>query len=278
MKKNVRLSLTHIFLILVGTVMIYPLVWLAMSSFKTNNEILGGLSLLPENPSVSAYIEGWKGSGQVGFSTFFLNSVIMTVPVVIFSVISSVLVAYGFSRFEFGGRRVLFGLMLSTLMLPSSVLIIPRYLMFRDLGWLDTYLPFWVPALCATQTFFNFLLVQFMRNIPRELDDAALIDGCNSWTTLTKVILPLCKPAIFSVGLFAFMWTWNDFTNSLIYISSVKKYPLSLGLRISMDSIGAANWPEIMAMSLVSILPPILLFFFTQKYFVDSIVTTGIKG
>ena len=168
--------------------------------------------------------------------------------------------------------------MISTLMLPNSVIIIPRYLIFNKLGLLNTYWPFYLPAAFACFPFFIFMIVQFLRGVPRELDEAAYIDGCSSLRLYFKILLPLIKPALFSAGLFQFMWTWNDFFNTLIYISSVKKFPVSLGLRASLDTASPVQWDKVMAMSLIRILPLIVLFFFAQKYFVEGISTTGLKG
>ena len=168
--------------------------------------------------------------------------------------------------------------MIATLMLPNAVIIIPRYILYRDLGWLDSYLPFTVPALFATYSFFIFMLVQFIRGIPRELDESAFIDGCNSFDILVKIILPLAKPALFSAGIFQFIWRWNDFFNVLVYINSVSKYTLSLALRMSIDITQSVEWNQLMAMSVLTMVPPILIFFFAQKYFVEGIATTGLKG
>lgn len=168
--------------------------------------------------------------------------------------------------------------MISTLMLPNSVIIIPRYLIFNKLGLLNTYWPFYLPAAFACFPFFIFMIIQFLRGVPRELDEAAYIDGCSSMRLYFKILLPLIKPALFSAGLFQFMWTWNDFFNTLIYISSVKKFPVSLGLRASLDTASQVQWDKVMSMSLISILPLIVLFFFAQKYFVEGISTTGLKG
>lgn len=169
-------------------------------------------------------------------------------------------------------------LMISTLMLPNTIIIIPRYILFRNLGWLNTYLPFIVPAIFACYPFFIFMLVQFIRGLPRELDESAIMDGCSSMGILVRILVPLCKPALFSVGLFQFMWTWNDFFNSLIYINSVKKYTVSLGLRMTLDTQSVINWNQIMAMSSLTMVPCIWLFFFAQKYFVEGIATSGLKG
>ena len=268
----------YIILLLVAFVMCYPLLWMFFSSFKTNYEILGTHSLLPEKFIFDGYINGWKGIGKHSFGLYIVNTFKMVIPTVIFTVFSSSLVAYGFGRFRFPTKKMLFGFMISTLMLPNSVIIIPRYLLFNKWGWLDTYMPFIVPALFACDAFFIFMLVQFIRGIPKELDEAATIDGCSPVGIYGRILLPLMKPALFSAGLFKFMWTWNDFCNTLIYISKVDKYPLSLGLRVSLDTASAVQWNQIMAMSLVSILPLVILFFMAQKYFVEGIATSGIKG
>lgn len=277
-KKRINTAFRYILLTVVGAAMIYPLVWLFFASFKPNEEIFGSVSLLPNNVVLDSYIEGWKGSGQFTFGTYLLNSIVLVVPTVIFTLLSSVLVAYGFARFRFPGHKILFGLMISTLMLPNAVVIIPRYILFDKFHWLDSYMPFYMPALAACYPFFIFMLVQFLRGLPRELDESAKIDGCNSLLILTRILIPLAKPALFSAAIFQFVWTWNDFFNSLIYVSSVSNYPVSLGLRMSLDTADAAMWNEIFAMSIVSILPCVLLFFFAQKYFVEGVATAGIKG
>lgn len=279
MNKKLRSTiLRYVILIAVGIVMIYPVVWLFFASFKSNDELFGSAALLPKAFTWDSYIQGWKGTGQYGYSTFFLNTIKLVIPTVLFTVISSAVVAYGFARFKFPFKKILFALMISTLMLPNAVVIIPKYMLFRDLGWIDSYNPFIVPAIFAGYPFFIFMLVQFFRGVPRELDEAATIDGCNSFTIFLRIMLPLSKPALFSAGIFQFMWTWNDFFNSLVYINSVSKLTLPLALRISLDASASVNWNQIMAMALVSILPCILIFFFAQKHFVEGIATTGMKG
>lgn len=280
MKKNKKRGfvLTYIVLIFIGFIMIYPLLWLFFSTFKTNNEIFSSLNLLPARFLLSGYIEGWKGSGQYTFGSFLMNTFKMVIPTVAATICSSVLVAYGFARFEFKFKRVLFMLMISTMMLPNAVLVIPRYLLFKEFGWLDSYKPFYLPQIFAFTAFFNFLMVQFFRGIPRELDEAAYIDGYGSLRTLLYIILPLCKPAVFSMCVFQFMWTWNDFFNPLIYINSVKKYPVSLALRMSIDVEATVAWNRILAMSFVAIIPVVILFAVAQRYFVEGVATSGLKG
>ncbi len=277
-KVGLKNALLYCFLTLVGLLMIYPLLFMFFGTFKTNSEIFGSLRLLPGSFSLEAYRQGWQGSGQYTYTVFFVNTLLLVIPTTLFTLISSSLVAYGFSRFQYPGRKLLFGLMLSTLMLPSTVIIIPRFILFRNLGWLNTYLPFIVPALFACYPFFIFMMSQFFRGIPRDLDEAACIDGCNSLQILVRILLPLMKPVLFSAGIFQFIWTWNDFFNALIYINDVKKYPLSLALKMSMDAASGIQWNEVLAMSFLSILPSVLLFFFAQKYFVEGIATSGLKG
>lgn len=262
-----------------GIIMVYPLLWLLASSFKPNNEIFASMSLIPSKIVAESYVKGWKGSGEYAFSTFFINTMKVIVPSTAAIFVSTTLVAYGFARFKFPLKKPLFILMLSTLMLPGSVIVIPRYILFRDLGWLDSYMPFIIPALFAGSPFFIFMLVQFLRGIPKELDESAVMDGCGSFAILVRILIPLCKPALIAIAIFHFIWTWNDFFDVLIYISSVSKFTIALGLRMSIDSqAGDTSWNRIMAMSVVSMLPCILVFFFAQKYFVEGIVTTGIKG
>lgn len=278
MKKLLRKSIAYIFLTLLGIVMVYPLLWMFASSFKETKDIFNSVSIIPPNLNPQYYLQGWEGVGEYTFSTFFGNTFQIVIPSTIFIVFSCTLVAYGFARFEFPMKKILFSAMMATLMLPSSVIIIPRYLLFKQFNWLDSYLPFLIPALCAGNSFFIFQLVQFFRGIPRELDEAAAIDGCGSFRTLLEILLPLCKPAMISVALFNFIWTWNSFMDPLIYISSVKKYPLSLALRMTLDMGSAAAWNEIFAMSTLAIAPPVLIFFCAQKYFIEGITTSGLKG
>ncbi|MGN0906882.1 MAG: carbohydrate ABC transporter permease, partial [Bullifex sp.] len=200
------------------------------------------------------------------------------IPTVFFTVVSSLLVAYGFARFRFKGKKVLFALVIASLMLPNEVIIIPRYMLFNKLGWLNTYLPFIVPAAFATYSFFIFMLVQYIRSIPRELDESAYMDGCGSFRILWNIIIPLCIPSIVSCTIFQFVWRWNDFINPLIFLSSVKKYTVSLALRMTLDVTDTIAWNQTMAMSVLSMLPPVLLYFFSQKYFVEGVTTTGLKG
>ena len=277
-KAQVKTLLTHLFLIAFGLLMIFPLLYLFFGTFKGNLELFTSPKLLPEVFSFNAYRDGWIANKQYTYTTFFANTFAMTIPVVLFTMASCSIVAYGFSRFEFWGRKVFFSLMIATLMLPNAVIIIPRYLIFSGLGWLNSYLPFYVPAMFACYPFHIFMLIQFMRGLPRELDESAHIDGCSALGVFLKILLPLLKPALFTVGLMQLMATWNDFFNPLIYINSVRNYPLALALRMSLELGSEIQWANVLAMSLLSISPLMIIFFSAQKYFVEGIATTGLKG
>ena len=276
--KRVKRILSYIFLILVGLLMIYPIIWLFFATFKTNAEIFTATKILPDSFDFSGYVNGWKGTGQFGYDTFFLNTFTLVVPTVVFTLISSSIVAYGFARFHFPFKKLAFIVLIATLMLPNSVIIIPRYTLFNLFGWLNTYLPFWMPALFGCYPFFIYMLIQFFRGLPKELDESAYIDGCSTFRTFVSILLPLMKPALFSAALFQFMWTWNDFFNPLLYINSVNKYPLSLALRSSLDIGANVAWNQVLAMALLSVMPLIILFFCAQKSFIEGIATTGLKG
>ncbi len=200
------------------------------------------------------------------------------IPKVIFTLLSATITAYGFSRFEFKGKGLWFGLMLSTLFLPQVVLNAPQYIMFNNWGWTNTYLPLVIPSLFAADTYFVFMLVQFLRGIPKELEEAAKMDGCNSIQTLWYVIVPMLKPTLVSCGLFQFMWTSNDFQGPLIYIADMTKYTNSIYLRMSMDGDTGFQWNRILAMSLISIIPSLIVFFMAQDSFIDGIAGGGVKG
>ncbi len=280
MNKNklIKKFIQYTLLIIIGILIIYPLLWLIFSSFKADNEeIFGSLNLLPKKWTLDGYINGWKSSSQYGFSLFFKNTFKMVIPIVLLTIISSTIVAYGFARFDFPFKKILFGLMLSTLMLPNAVVIIPRYILFNYFKWIDTYKPFIVPSAFGGSAFFIFMMVQFLRSLPIELDESAKIDGCNSFVILWKILLPLSKPAIFSVGIFQFIWTWNDFFNPMIFINSTYKFTLSLALRMSHDTASLLDWNQVLAMSVVTLIPCVLIFFFSQKYFVEGIATSGLK-
>ena len=277
-RRTLQLTLRYGVLIGVGLLMLYPLLWMVGASFKPNREIFDTIGFWPHSPTLEGYREGWRTGTEYSFGTYLANTFRIIVPKVIVTVISSVLVAYGFARFRIPGRRILFALLIATVLLPKSVLLIPQYLMFRELGWLDTFLPLYVPAAFATEGFFVFMIVQFMRGCPVEMEEAAVIDGCNSLQTLLYVVVPVILPAIISVALFQFMWSMNDFLQPLIYLSSVEKYPVSLALKLAIDVTEATSWNQVLAMSTIAVLPSIVLFYAAQKYFVEGITVGSVKG
>ena len=280
MKKRVITDILYYVVVLaLGFVMVFPLLYMLLASFKTNQEIFGTpLKLLPESFRPDGYVNGWKGVGNYTFGRYMLNSFTLTLPTMVLTIVSSLLVAYGFSRFEFPFRKLLFSVMYGLMLLPGSVLIIPRYLLFARLGWVDSYLPFWVPAALATSSFFIYMFTQFFRGLPRELDEAAMIDGCSSFGILLHILFPLCIPAVISAAIFSFIWTWNDFMAQFIYISSVPGYTAALGLRMSLEGTANVTWANVLAMSILSIIPSTLLYLFLQKYFVEGVATSGMKG
>ena len=262
----------------VGLLMLYPLIWLVGASFKTNAEIFASPGFIPRNPTLDGYIKGWQTSTPYTFATFFWNTFLIVLPKEIGTVISCALVAYGFARFEFPGKNILFAMLIATLLLPNVVTRIPQYLLFRDIGWLDSFLPLWVPSAFAGDAFFVFMLVQFLRAIPRDMEEAARVDGANTLQTLVFIVLPMLTPALISVALFQFMWTMNDFLGPLIYISSVDKYPVSLALKLSIDTTEAFEWNRILAMSVLALTPALVVFFMAQKYFIEGLSAGGVKG
>ena len=272
----------YVVLILVGVIMIYPLVWMVGATFKSNAEIFSGIGFLTANPTLQGYIDAVTQNygGDISIWRAFINTYSFVIPKVIFTVISSVIAAYGFSRFKFKGRDMLFGIMISTLFLPQVVLNVPQYLMYNSFGWINSpfYLPLWVPSLFATETYFVYQLVQFMRSIPHDLDEAAAIDGCGPVKILYKIIAPMLSPSLVACGLFQFMWSCNDYMGPLLYVQTPSKYPMSIFVKLSMDADSGFNWNRILALSLISIIPQLIVFFCAQDAFIDGISAGAVKG
>ncbi len=277
-KSQMAVFVRYAILISFAIVMSYPLLWLVGASFKSNHEIFSSASIFPSHIDFSSYINGWKTKTEYTFLVYFLNTFKYVIPKVILTTISSVMVAYGFARYPIFGKKIWFTCMMITILLPTSVLMVPQYLMFREFKWLDSYLPLIVPTAFAVQGFFVFMVTQFLRGVPIDMEEAAIIDGANAVQVLYYIVIPLIKPAIISVALFQFMWSMNDFLGPLIYVSSVEKYPVSLALKIAMDVTEATNWNEILAMSVVTLLPSIFIFFMAQRNFVEGISSGAIKS
>lgn len=282
MQRNTRslisVSITHLIIISIGIAMIYPILWLIMASFKEGSTIFSDPSLFPKNGTLLNYQSGWKGIANIPFSKFFINSIMLCAICVLCNLVFCAMTAYAFGRLKFAFKSLWFGIMMLTLMLPAHVTTIPRWIMFRSFGWIDTYFPMIIPKILATDAFFIFLLVQFIRGLPRDLDESATIDGCSRVGIFLKIVLPLSVPALVTTSLFTFLWTWDDFFNQLLYLNTPAKYTIPLGLRLFLDSSGTSAWGSMFAMSVLSILPCFALFFSLQKYFVQGIATTGMKG
>jgi multiple sugar transport system permease protein len=278
MKKSLKTLAFHVSIGLFGLLMIYPLLWLVASSFKPASEIWTRVhSLIPNAPTFVNYLNGWKGFGGFGFDIFYINSFIYSGFGTVFAILSSALVSYGFARINFPGKKLWFACMISTLMLPAQIQVIPQYIMFSRIGWVNNFLPLLVPRLFG-QAFFIFMLMQFIRGIPQDLDEAAEIDGCGRFYIFFRILLPLLKPAMFTASIFSFYWTWNDFLAPLIYLNNPRLYTLSLALRSFADPGGMTDWGAIFAMSFLSLVPVIVLFVSFQKYLTQGIATTGLKG
>ncbi len=268
----------HVCVGLFSLIMIYPLIWLIASSFKPREEIFSRpTALIPQSPTFSNYIDGWSGFGGVTFTTFFINSFIIAGVGTVAAVVSSALVAYGFARLRFTGKNFWFTCMLLTLMLPTQVQIIPQYIVFSKLDWINTFRPLLVPRFFG-QAFFIFMMIQFIRGIPREFDEAAAIDGAGKFGIFMRIILPLLVPALITSAIFSFYWTWDDFFGPLLYLSDPKLLTVSLALKNFADASGSTNWGAIFAMSVLSLIPVFLIFIFFQRYIVEGISASGLKG
>ena len=271
--------LTFTFLFVLGTATLYPLLWLIGASFKTNEEIFSSIWFMPKSLDWNSYRNAWQTVTPYDMGHYFINTFALILPKTVFAVFSSVIVAYGFARFDFPLKKFFFALLICGMLMPSIVTIMPRYLMWNKLRLIDTYIPLTLPSLFAEEGMFVFILVQFFKGIPREFDDAARIDGCGTLKTLIYVLVPCIRPAIVSIGVFTFLWTMNDFLEPLIMIHSVEKYPLSLALRLSVDSTGQGyEQRKVIAMSVIGLIPSVAVFALAQKKFVSGITAGGLTG
>ena len=269
----------HVLVCGLGLVMIYPLVWMVMSSFKPTNTIFTTAgTLIPEEFTLQNYINGWKGFAKISFATFFKNSLFISIVATIGTLISSALVAFGFSRCNFKGRKILFAAMLLSMMLPAQVLMIPQYLWYQKLGWVGSYKPLIIPYFFAIQGFFVYQISNFIDGIPRELDEAAKSDGCSYYSIFSRIILPLTSPALITSTIFSFMWRWDDFLSALLFVNESAKYPVSLALKLFSDPGSSSDYGAMFAMATLSVLPAVTMFICLQKYLVEGISTSGLKG
>ncbi|OQA47510.1 MAG: L-arabinose transport system permease protein AraQ [Chloroflexi bacterium ADurb.Bin325] len=262
-------------LVLLSGFFILPWVWMLSTSLKNPNELAIWPPIWIPNPiRWDNYISAFK---QALFATYVLNTLIVALPSVIGAVLSNTLVAYGFARVRWPGRDAVFAVVLATMILPGFVTFIPLYIIFSRIGWVNTYLPLVAPAWLGN-AFYIFLLRQFFMGLPQELSDAARVDGASDLGIFWRIILPLAKPAIAVVALFQFISSWNDYFGPLIYLSDKARYTISLGIANMQSTYGFMNFAWIMAATVMSVLPIVILFFFAQRTFIEGIALTGLKG
>lgn len=267
----------HVVCIAVGLCMLYPVFWMLASSFKDSSKVfVDAYNLFPYPLHLDNYARGWKGFTGISFATFFGNSFVIVAFTLLGMFLSCPLIAYGFSRQQFAFKKLWFATVMVTMMLPAQIVMIPQYIIFHKLNMTNTYLPLVLPAFFGN-AFFIFLMMQFIRSIPYELDEAAKIDGCNSFQIYYRIILPLLKPAVITAGIFQFYWAWSDFLAPLVYLGKPQLYTLSLALRMFSDP-SQTDYSAMFAMGILSILPPIIIFFVFQKYIVEGISTSGLKA
>ena len=273
--RGLRLTV-HILVIAVGLVMIYPLLWMLSSSFKPTSLIFSQPGVWSGVWILSNYTSGWVALG-VSFAQFFSNSLVVALLSVVGNLLSCSLAAYAFARLRFRFKRVFFGIMLGTIMLPFNVVIVPQYIMFHALQFINTFYPLILPKFLAVDSFFVFLMVQFIRGLPRELDEAAEIDGCGPFGVFWRIHLPLMRPVLAVTAVFTFIWSWNDFFVPLLYLTDQQVFTVPVALRAFLDSTGQSEWGPMFAMSILSLIPIFGVFLFAQRQLVRGIATTGIK-
>jgi multiple sugar transport system permease protein len=257
-------------------VMLYPVLWMVVSSLRPNDEIFRRPGLILNDLHTENYGAGWDAL-PAPFGHYLVNSAIVVLGCIIGNLVSCSFAAYAFARLEFSGKRWWFVIMLGTIMLPVHVIIVPQYILFSQLNWINTFLPLIVPKLLATDAFFVFLMVQFIRGLPRELDEAARIDGCGHPRIFLRIILPLMVPALATTAIFTFIWTWNDFFSQLIYLTDPDMYTVPVALRSFIDATASTNWGSMFAMSVLSLVPIFLAFLLGQRFLTKGIATTGGK-
>jgi multiple sugar transport system permease protein len=277
-KKFWSATFFHLIVASLGFVMVYPILWMFASSLKPSSEIwTNQASLIPSSIQLENYVNGLRGFGGVRFTVFFRNSFLIVIASTLGQVLSSALVAYGFARIQFKFKKPLFACVIVTLLLPSQILAIPQYIMFQFFGWIDSWKPLIIPSFFGLP-FFIFLIYQFIQSIPRDLDEAAYIDGCSKYSIFSRIVLPMIVPSLVTSAIFAFYWKWDDFFTPLLYLQSLRKYPVSLALKMFADPGAVSDWGAMFAMSSLSLVPVMVLFFCFQKYLVEGISTTGLKG
>jgi multiple sugar transport system permease protein len=269
--------LRHVLLSVAAVVMLYPLLWMIASSLKPDALIFSNPTALPTALDFSNYVEGWNAL-SVSFTTFYWNSFLIAGLSVIGNLAACSMTAFAFARLDFRFKRIWFALMLGTLMLPYHVTLVPQYVLFLNFGWVNTFLPLVVPKFLATDAFFIFLMVQFFRGIPREIDEAAIMDGCGPWRIYWKIMLPLSTPVLATAAIFSFIWTYDDFLGPLIYLNDIKTYTVPLALRAFVDSSGGESlYGELFAMSALSLVPVFVVFLAFQRLIIRGVALGALK-
>jgi multiple sugar transport system permease protein len=275
--KAINRVIYHTLVCVFGVVMIYPLLWMVMSSFKDSSEIFkNAQSLWPSTFKLSNYASGWTGFGGISFAIFFKNSFYICILATIGTIASSSVIAFGFARCNFKLKKLWFSCMLVSMMMPFQIIMIPQFIIFKKLNWIGTFAPLIAPYFFGLP-FGIFLIMQFVRGIPKELDEAAKIDGCSIYGIFGRVILPLIVPSLVTTAIFSFMWRWDDFLASLLYLNKPSKYPVSLALKMFSDPSAQSDWGAMFAMASLSLIPIFIIFVSLQKYLVEGISTSGLK-
>lgn len=278
-KKAKRRSMIiyHVIVIFLSFAMLYPLFWMVSSSFKPNSEIFVSVtSLIPNDFTFENYTTGWKGFAGLSFGVFFGNSIFVAGMATLGATLSAAICAFGFARLRFPGRNIWFVAMIITMMLPGQVMMIPRFVLFNSMGWVGTFLPMTVPAFFGG-AFDIFLIMQFVRGIPRDMDEAARIDGCSWYGIFLYIIIPMIVPALVTVAVLTFIGSWGDFMGSLLYLNKPQKYTAAYALKLFADA-SFTDYGATFAMSTLSLIPILTIFFFFQKNLVEGISIQGLKG
>ncbi|RSX51896.1 carbohydrate ABC transporter permease [Bifidobacterium callimiconis] len=276
LKRRIEAVVKHAILLIVGFAMIFPLLWMVSSSLKDDADIFRNISLIPTDWDWANYKEGWNAQSYP-FGKYLLNSLIITIGAIIGNMISCSMAAYGFTRLKWRGQGIAFGYMLMTLMMPIYVMIIPQYIMWSKLGFLNTFVPLILPKFLATEPFFVFLMVQFFRGIPRSLDEAAKVDGAGPFRIYWQILMPNALPSLATCGIFSFIWTWNDFFSQLLYLTKPQNLTVAVALRNFADATSGTSWGPLFAMSTLSLVPVFIVFLFGQRYLIEGSVTSGLK-
>jgi len=280
MKKSlVNAIIRYTILIIIGFILIYPVLWMIGGAFSYNADIFGNARIFPplERINLNHFPDAWQLSANNTIVFYYMNTLRFLIPRVLFTLISCTITAYAISRFNFPGKKIVFTIVIATLLMPEVAFRIPVFILMRDLNLLNTFTSLWIQDAFAVNSFFVFMIIQFMRTIPRDLDEAAAIDGCSPLQTLWYILIPVLKPILISVGLLTFMWGMNDFLGPLIYLTGQDTRPLSLALSVLLDPTELVQIGRVLAAATLGLLPTIAIFFACSRYFVEGITQSGSK-